>query len=228
MKHILLSLVILAALCAFGGLLLFRLPTDNPAISASSPIVSTSAVPVNQGTEREESPVSPKGNPVDPDAFYQTIIDNNIFRPFNWEPPQRVSAYTLLGTAIATDGSSAEAYIQERESNQFYAVSVGQQVGKMTVRTITPKQVTLTKNGESLTLALRRAPFLNPRPSRGTPAQENLPPTVTMKKETPSIVTAKDTPDAAREWRKALEEKAAKIRAERKRMRDFLQQYEKQ
>lgn len=228
MKHLLLSLGIIAVVCVFGGLLLLRLPINNPAISASSPIVSTSAVPVNQRVERDESSASPQGYPVDPDAFYQTIIDNNIFRPLNWEPPQRVSAYTLLGTAIATDGSSAVAYIQERESDQFYAVSVGQQVGKMTVGTIAPKRVTLTQNGVSLMLCLRRVPFLNPHSTRGTPTREPPPLAVTMKKETPRTVTAEEIPDAAREWRKTLEERAAKIRAERERMRAFLQQYEKQ
>ena len=65
---------------------------------------------------------------MDIEAFYQVIIDNNIFRPLDWKPPQYRPAYTLLGTFIATDGSSSTAYIQEHKSNLFYAVSVGQQV----------------------------------------------------------------------------------------------------
>lgn len=160
------------------------------------------------------------------EPYYQTIIDNNIFRPLNWESPQRISAYRLLGTAIATDGSSAKAYIQERESKQFYVVSAGQQVGKMTVRTIAPKRVTLTKSGELFTLVLSGVLFLNPHPSRRTSVRENLPPTVTTKKETHRTVTSGDTADTAREWRKTLEEKRAKIRAEQKRLRDYLLQHE--
>lgn len=97
----------------------------------------------------------------------------------------------------------------------------------MTVQTITAKRVTLIKQGHRVTLFLNRALFLNPRPTRSTPAQEILPPSVTTQQKTPRTVSAKDTPDTAREWRRALEEKAAKIRAERKRMQDFLQQYEK-
>ena len=225
MKFILLSIAIGAVVGVFGGVLLFRSPADNPPLSVSSPSVPSIA-PVDQGTKRGEAAVRLEP-PMDIDAYYQTIIDRNIFRPLNWEPPQRVSRYTLLGTTIATDGSSAEAYIQERESNQFYTVSVGQQVGKMTVRTITPKRVTLTQNGKSLTLTLGRVRFLNPRPSRVFPMQENLPPPVAKKKETPLTVTAKDPPDTAREWRKALEEKAANIRAERKQMQELLQAYEK-
>lgn len=225
MKLILLSIAIGAVVGVFGGVLLFRVPADNPPLSVSSRSVPPIA-PVDQGAKRGESAVRLEPS-MDIDAYYQTIIDKNIFRPLNWEPPQRVSRYTLLGTAIATDGSSAEAYIQERESNQFYAVSVGQQVGNMTVRTIAPKRVTLTQNGEALTLTLARVRFLNPRPSRGNPMRENLPPPVAMKKETPLTVTAKDPPDTASEWRKALEERAANIRAERKRMQDLLRAYEK-
>lgn len=227
MKYILLSLGIIVVVCMFGGLLLFRPPINKPAISVFSPIVSTSAVPMNRGAEIGDPTLSPKGHSMGLDAYYQIIIDNNIFRPLNWEPPQRVSAYTLLGTAIATDSSSAEAYIQERESNQFYAVSVGQQIGKMTVRTITPKRVTLTKNGEVLTLPLSHVRFLKSRSSRGASAQENIPPIVTMKKETTPTVTAKNTHDIASEWRKTLEERVSKIREKRKQMQNFLQEYEK-
>ena len=225
MKYNLLSLGIIVV-CVFGGFLLFRLPVNKPAIPAPPPIVPTSAVSVNQREEMGDPTLSPKELSMDLDAYYQIIIDNNIFRPLNWKPRQRVSAYTLLGTVIATDGSSAKAYIQERESNQFYTVSVGEQVGKMTVRTITPKRVTLTQNGEVLTLSLSRVRFLNYRSNRGVSVQENLPPPIAMKKETSHTVTAKNPSDAAREWRKALEERASEIREKRKRMQNFLQQYE--
>ncbi len=168
---------------------------------------------------------------VDPEAFYQTIIDNNIFRPLNWEPPLHESAYTLLGTAIATDGSSATAYIQERKSNRFYAVSVGQQVGTMTVKTITPKRVTLTQNGESLTLAISNNQFLNSRGNRSMPPRRDSTSRISKaalpKNETSrtTIATTKQ-PNAASEWRKHLEEKAAKIRTERKRLTEYLQQHQ--
>ncbi len=122
MKFILLSIAIGVVVGVFGGVLLFRSPADNPPLSVSPPSVPLVA-PVDQGAKRGESVVRLEPS-MDIDAYYQTIIDKNIFRPLNWEPPQRVSRYTLLGTAIATDRSSAEAYIQERESNQFYTVSV--------------------------------------------------------------------------------------------------------
>ncbi len=225
MKLILLSIAIGVVVGVFGGVLLFRSPADDPSLSVSSPSVPPVA-PVDQEAKRGESAVRLEPT-MDIDAYYQTIIDNNIFRPLNWKPPQRVSRYTLLGTTISTDGSSAEAYIQERESHQFYTVSVGQQVGNMTVRTIAPKRVTLAGSGEFLTFTLGRVRFLNPRPSRVSPMRENLPPPVAKKKETPLTVTAKDPLDPAREWRNALEERVANIRAERKRMQDLLQAYEK-
>jgi len=70
----------------------------------------------------------------------------------------------LLGTAIAADGSSATAYIWERESNQFHAVNLGDQIGDMTVQEITEKRTTLiTTKGEPLKLSLNGSQFLNPR-----------------------------------------------------------------
>ena len=170
----------------------------------------------------------------DPDTFYQTIIDNNIFRPLNWKPPQRVSAYELLGTVIATDGSSATAYIQERKSNQFSAVSLGQKVGKMTVETITSKQVTLTQNSESLTLAMSNSQFLNSRGNRSIPSRpNNRPPFVaeaTTTKKLTDLTMSLETKQihTPEEWRKHLQEKAVAIRSERIRMMErlkYLQQH---
>ena len=218
----LLFLAIFSGVCVFGGVLFFRFFAAGPVISASPPGMSTSggavsSASVGPGADRVVSTVCTDRQSADLDAFYQTIIDNNLFRPLNWEPPLRDSAYLLLGTIIASDGSRAKAYIQARESEQFYAVSVGQQVGEMTVQTIAEHRVTLLKRGQQVTLFLNRSLFLNPRPTRSDSAR--VPPL--------SVVSATDTAGTARERRKALEERVLKIRAERKRLRDFLQQYEK-
>ncbi len=121
MRRILMIAGIFATVCACGLLLLFwgghRPDTPaSPQISDADIVSVTRARPLPTLSKGEES------QGVDPEAFYQAIIDNNIFRRLNWQPPQRESAYTLLGTAVATDGSSATAYIQERKSGQFYAV----------------------------------------------------------------------------------------------------------
>lgn len=225
MRSILIFTVIVSIVCVYGGVRLFWKPDASPNIPAE-------AVLVKRDEKRERLSKQTDTQQVNLDAFYQTIIDNNIFRPLNWKPPQRESAYTLLGTAIAADGSSATAYIQERKSDRFYAVSVGDQVGEMTVNTITSKQVTLTQNDKSLTLAMSNSNFLNyrssrnmsPRPDYTTPHTTNASPAKNITTDRPTTPSQKI--NAANEWRKQLEEKAAKIRAERKRMMEYLQQYQ--
>ncbi|RKU09692.1 hypothetical protein C6501_14915 [Candidatus Poribacteria bacterium] len=230
MRLILVFIGIVSIVCVYGGVRLFWKPAAHSSnIAASQSIVSDDAVSVSRTAKRPVLPKHTDTQQVDSEAFYQTIIDNNIFRPLNWDPPLRQSAYALLGTAIAADGSTATAYIQERKSDRFYAVSVGQQVGKMTVQTITAKQVTLTQNGESLTLAISSVPFLNPR---GTPIRDSTMSYITKavppKNETSKRSTkSTQQPNAASEWRKHLEEKAAKIRAERKRLTEYLQQHQR-
>ncbi len=230
MRFILVFIGIVSIVCVYGGVRIFWKPAAHSSnISAAPRIVPNDAASVNRTTERSVLPKHTSTQQVDSEAFYQTIIDNNIFRPFNWEQPLRESAYLLLGTAIAADGSSATAYIQERKAVRFYAVSVGQQVGTAIVKSITAKRVTLTQNGESLTLTISSVPFLNPR---GAPFRDNtisyITKAVPPKNETPKRSTiSTQQPNAASEWRKHLEEKAAKIRAERKRLTEYLKQHER-
>ncbi len=165
MRSILIFTFIVSIVCVFGGVWLFWKPdAQSPDTSITSPNIPAEATLVKQDERRARFSKQTDIQQVDPDAFYQTIIDNNIFRPLNWEPPQRESAYTLLGTAIAADGSSATAYIQESESNQFHDVNLSDQIGDMTVQEITEKRTTLiTKKGEPLKLSLNGSQFLNPR-----------------------------------------------------------------
>ena len=177
------------------------------------------AVPENVDTQEPETQHS------DPDAFYQTIIDNNIFRPLNWEPPHREPDYRLLGTIIAADGHEATAYIQDRKSETMYAVSVGQKIGTMTAKSITPKQVTLTQNGKTLMLSMGNNTFLNSRNTRSMPQRTAT--AVPRKNDTHTITrTTIKQHNARSEWKKQLQEKAAKIRAERKRLTEYLKQHE--
>ena len=231
MRYILIFTAILFMACVIGGLRLFWKPENTSGTFNSDHFVSTESTTTNLDTKRSDLSKYTETQYTDPEAFYQTIIDNNIFRSLNWEPPQRISAYTLLGTTIATDSSSAEAYITERKSNQFYAVSVGQQVGEMTVKTIIPKSVTLGQNGELLTLSMSNSQFLNSRGSRSMPPnRDDISPRTTIavptKNQTSHATNVTMKSNAANEWRKHLEEKAAKIRAERKRLTEYLKQHE--
>lgn len=95
-----------------------------------------------------------------PNEFYQLIVDNNIFRPLGWKPPQKAPQYTLIGTTIASDGSNTEAFILERRSNRFYTVKVGETFGNVSVKEILSKKVTLQEEGKEIVLHCGRLQFL--------------------------------------------------------------------
>ena len=89
--------------------------------------------------------------------FYQLIVDNNLFRPLGWKPPNDEPEYRLLGTAI---GTNSEAFVVESRSNQFYVVSVGDEIGDAVIKEIEEKRVILKKNGETIILNIGGMEFL--------------------------------------------------------------------
>lgn len=93
----------------------------------------------------------------DDSDFYQVIVDNSLFRPLGWKPPNEEPEYRLLGTAI---GINSEAFVVENRSNQFYVVSVGDEIGDAVVKEIEEKRITLDKNGERITLNTGGMEFL--------------------------------------------------------------------
>lgn len=95
-----------------------------------------------------------------PNEFYQLIVDNNIFRPLGWRPPQKTPQYTLIGTTIASDGSDATAFILERQSNQFHTVKVGETFGNVSVKEILSKKVMLQEEGKEIVLQCGKLQFL--------------------------------------------------------------------
>ncbi len=170
----------------------------------------------------------------DADDFYRVIIENNIFRPLNWKPTQQEPAWTLLGTAITADNSTATAYISERKTNQFYAVKVGETIAGATVTEILPKQVTLDNGGKTLNLYMASVPFLNgARSSRSLSYRAPQPHRPAESKSRNSQRTSKDKErqawrDAQKERIAELKKKAEKLRAtsekERRKMREHLEQ----
>ncbi len=87
--------------------------------------------------------------------YYQIIVDNNIFRPLGWKPPNKEPEYTLLGTSFDPSGNRSEAFVLEERSNQFHTVSVGDKIGDAIIKEIAKKTVSLYKNGELITLNSR-------------------------------------------------------------------------
>ncbi len=96
----------------------------------------------------------------DPSDYYQIIVDNNIFRPLGWKPPNEEPEYTLIGTSFDPTGDSSEAFVLENRSNQFHIVTVGEKIGDAIVKEIAEKKVSLYKDGELITLNNRRVGFL--------------------------------------------------------------------
>ncbi len=93
-------------------------------------------------------------------AFYKVIIDNNLFRPLGWTPPNNEPAYSLVGTAVHPDGMIAQATLLEKRSNRYHFVTIGEKLGDITVKDIQAKQVVLEKDGKPITLKTEALQFL--------------------------------------------------------------------
>ena len=94
-----------------------------------------------------------------PDSFYQTIIDNNIFRPLGWQPPRKQPDYTLIGTAASQNAADSKAFILERRSNRLYTVKIGDTLDDARVKEIQSKRVTLHEAGKDIILHGGRLQF---------------------------------------------------------------------
>lgn len=93
-------------------------------------------------------------------AFYKVIIDNNLFRPLGWTPPNNEPAYSLIGTAVGADDAVSQATLLEKRSNRYHFVTIGTKLGDMTVKDIQAKQVTLDNAGKPITLKAGELQFL--------------------------------------------------------------------
>ena len=105
-------------------------------------------------------------------AFYKVIIDNNLFRPLGWTPPNNEPAYSLVGTAVHPDGVIAQATLLEKRSNRYHFVTIGEKLGDMTVKDIQAKQVILEKGGEPITLKTETLQFLATKRGNGNQGGE--------------------------------------------------------
>ena len=93
-------------------------------------------------------------------------MDNDIFRPLGWKPPKEEPEYTLISTSIDSIGTNSEAFIMERRSNQYYVVSVGDEISDAVVKKIEDRKITLYKNGELITFKTGNIEFLKTGDSR--------------------------------------------------------------
>ena len=141
-------------LCIAGAFVLlvvffaFKGPTPPP-----EPLTRTDTAepPQNRAGDRTRT------RPVfDSEAFYRTIIDNNLFRPLGWTPPRPQEPYRLLGTILPRDANTPpQAILQSTTGHQTYIVTLGSNLDADTqVVDIQSKQVTLFTQGQQRTLML--------------------------------------------------------------------------
>lgn len=162
-------LILLGIGCCVGFLLIFgvdlqwgnlsKVDTGNVNMKESKAQVKLTATDYQSRKQVSNSvPNDEKSN--GNSEFYQAIVDNSLFRPLGWKPPNNEPEYTLIGTAIDTIGDNSKAFVLENRSNQFYTVSVGHEIGDAVVKEIEDKKAILYKNGEMITLKSDSMRFL--------------------------------------------------------------------
>lgn len=138
--------------------------------SRSQPIVkqaetkpaSTTTESRRENTTNNTEQISPQRKLNQPSAdFYQPIVENNLFRPLGWRKPDDKSEFTLIGTLIQSNNQRAKAFLIERRSNRYYPVSVGEKVGDVIVESIKSNEVSLGKDGKTVTLRANSNGFLD-------------------------------------------------------------------
>ena len=89
-------------------------------------------------------------------SFYQTIIDNNLFRPLGWRPKTLPFPYRLIGTVTYNSNNKKPiAVIQETNGQrESHIVSIGDQLRDITVIDIQSKKVILDKKDKKIILRI--------------------------------------------------------------------------
>lgn len=145
-------------------------------------------------------------------AFYKVIIDNNLFRPLGWTPPNNEPAYSLVGTAVDAGGVIAQATLLEKRSNRYHFVTIGEKLGDITVKDIQAKQVVLEKDGKPITLKTETLQFLTT--NRGSGSKDG---------EGSQSASEKDGNDAAKNQANARQRQ---MEAEKRRQMEMKKQIE--
>ena len=127
-----------------------------------------------QGSNRGSQDSSNREESKENADFYRTIVDNNIFRPLGWRPPNKEPEYKFIGTSVdEKNGARSEAYVREQRSNKFYMVTIGDKVGDAVVKEISEKEIILDKDGETITLRGGNMQFLKASGSSRSSARSN-------------------------------------------------------
>lgn len=154
-------LILLGIGCFVGFLFVFGVDlqlSNSAKVETTVVNMNTTQAKLKQDTDVYQRPIQVSNGTSSNDKshentdFYRLIVDNNIFRPLGWTPPNKEPVYRLIGTFIGTNGTYSEAFIEENRSNQFYIVSVGDKIGDAVIKEIDEELVTIDNNGEIITL----------------------------------------------------------------------------
>ena len=107
-------------------------------------------------------------------SFYQVIIDNSLFRPLGWRPPNKEPEYSFIWTKVDINGTKkSEASVLEKRSNRSYTGNIGDEVGGAIIKEIKEKEIILDKDGETITLRRGNLQFLSKGGSSREGSREN-------------------------------------------------------
>jgi hypothetical protein len=148
------------------------------------------------GQQRSDSSKSDNNS-----EFYRVIVDNSLFRPLGWRPPNKEPEYTLLGTAFVPNGGLSKALVEERRSDKFYVAGVGDKIGDAIIKEIQEDKITLDKNGEMITLRGENSPFLKSGGSRRSSSRSE------SSNRDEGNASKSDNEDAIRKARESAEQK---------------------
>ena len=140
--------------------ILLSFPLTQPQMSAQT-VFATQRQTIENKEQSRYTPAQDSLTQFRETEFYQTIIDNNLFRPLGWRPARPRYPYRLLGTLIPKDKDTPrKAILQTTVGNTTHTVCIDETLGEYTLTDIQPQQVTLEKDGQVQTLKLNTAPWI--------------------------------------------------------------------
>ena len=99
-------------------------------------------------------------------AFYQTIIEKNLFAPLGTvltPDPEPGAHLSLVGTFVSEDPSASSVLVKNATTGRHHLLSVGEGVGDFYVLSVAPKQVRFYHHGTEVKVHLSESEnlFLN-------------------------------------------------------------------
>lgn len=115
--------------------------------AAPVPIAAVENPPLTRPQHKSSLPTA------DSQAFYQTIIDANIFRPLGWRVSTPAPTYHLLGTTIYENQAQNQAVIVNTRTNALHISRTGDKIEDAIVTYIASKEVILQDKDKQIRLS---------------------------------------------------------------------------